>query len=618
MSGIAGVVRFNGGSVAPGEIEAMLVPMQQRGPDRQSAHAEGNAGFGQALLATTPEAIAEPQPWVHPETRCMVVSDSRLDNRPQLLAELSLARPVDDIGDGELLHAAWQRWGDGCADRLRGDFAFAIWNPATQSLFCARDIMGVRPLCFHHVPGRLFAFASDTDALLALADVPRRINEGRIADALMGDLEGIDRTSTFFLDIERLPPARTLQVDASGARQAEYWNPLRDRPADLPDTEAGWIEAVRSSLEDAVRCRLRCTGRVGSMVSGGLDSSSLAALAQQMLPKGQRLPTFSAINSNGPCIETRCVRSMLAAFDFDPALVDVQAIDAIAAAVHTQFDHITEPFDGSMSLVSAVYATASQAGVRSVMDGAPADNLYSIGDYYRGLALGQQWQRLWTESLAAHRAERMRLPRLRACRSLIGAAVPAAIRRPWDTWRDRDYYRQLLNESLIAPEFENRVALRDRFRRYRADMTHTRLGDPAGAPQTVITAAYITAGIERYNRVASHHGVEPRPAFLDRRVIELHAWLPLDLRLRQGWHKWALREAMGLTLPHDVAWRRVRDHLGDRFIRALAGPWVAAHAPPATMLRFVRDLNDRGNTARTALVAGWLAKQYQAIDGQGR
>ncbi|MCX7033182.1 MAG: asparagine synthase-related protein, partial [Arenimonas sp.] len=434
MSGIAGLVRLDGAPVAVADVEAMLAPMRRRGPDRQAARAEGNAGFGQALLATTPEALAEHQPWVHPDTGCVVVSDSRLDNRPQLLAELGIARPADEVGDGELLHAAWQRWGEGCADRLRGDFAFALWDPKAQSLFCARDIMGVRPFCFHHVPGKLFAFASDTDALLGLPDVPRRINEGRIADALMGDLEGIDRTSTFWLDAERLPPARTLQVDASGALQAEYWHPLMHRPTDLPTTEAGWVEAVRSTLEAAVRDRLRGIGRVGSMVSGGLDSSSVAALAQGMLPPGERLPTFSAVNSQGPCIETECVRAMVDSFAFDAHLVDLAALDAVTPAVHDQLDHMVEPFDGTMPLVSAVYATAAQAGVRCVMDGVPADNLYSVGDHYRGLARTRQWRLLWAEALATHRAARTRWPRLRALRSCLGAAVPAPFRRPWDAW----------------------------------------------------------------------------------------------------------------------------------------------------------------------------------------
>ena len=577
MSGIAGVIRFNG-AVAQYKLEAMLHVMARRGPDRQASWCEGNAGFGQALLATTPEANAERQPWVHPVSGCVVISDSRLDNRPELLHELGITRPIDEVGDGELLHAAWQHWGNDCADRLLGDFSFAIWNPQQQSLFCARDIMGVRPFYFHHVPGQLFAFASDAEALLSLADVPRLINEGRIADALLREPEGIDRISTFYLGLQRLPPARTLQVDATHATQAEYWQPIRSRPADLPGSDEAWAVALREALEQAVRSRLRGHGQVGCMISGGLDSSSAAALGQRLLEseQGSRLPTFSAINSQGLCAETQAVRSMLAAFDFDAACVDLQNLEQVAPAVQAQLDDLREPFDCSMTLVSAVYATAAQAGVRSVMDGVPADNLYTAGDHFRGLAQAGQWGALWREALALHRNDQVRQPVIRTLQTVLGTFLSPALRRRREARQDDLQFQQLCQEARIAPEFAQRVGLRQRFDTYRRDMAETRLGNPVGTPHSIMTAAYITAGVERYNRVAGFHGIEPRHPFLDRRVIELHAWLPLGLRLREGRYKWILRIAMEGILPQEVAWRRGKEHIGYLFNQAVWRPRVQA------------------------------------------
>ena len=572
MSGIAGVIRFDG-TVAQNELQSMLHVMARRGPDRQACWCEGNAGFGQALLATTPEALVEQQPWVHPESGCVVISDSRLDNRPALLRELGITRPSDEVGDGELLHACWQRWGNDCADQLLGDFAFAIWDPRQHSLFCARDIMGVRPFYFHHSPGRLFAFASDADALLALEDVPRRLNEGRLADALLQEPEGIDRTSTFYLDLQRLPPARTLQVDRSHLTQTEYWQPLCARPADLPQSDEAWADALRRSLEQAVRSRLRGHGRVGCMISGGLDSSSAAALGQRLLEReqGSRLPTFSAINSQGPCAETDAIRSMLAAFDFDATCVDLDDLGQVAPTVQAQLDDLREPFDGSMTLVSAVYAAAAQAGVRSVMDGVPADNLYTAGDHFRGLALAGRWRELWNEALALHRNDQVRRPVLRTLQTVLGTFLSPALRRQREARQDDLQFQQLCKDARIAPPFARRVGLRQRFATYRKDMAETRLGNPVGTPHSIMTAAYITAGVERYNRVASFHGIEPRHPFLDRRVIELHAWLPLGLRLRKGRYKWILRKAMEGILPQEVAWRRGKEHIGYLFNHALLG-----------------------------------------------
>jgi asparagine synthase (glutamine-hydrolysing) len=151
-----------------------------------------------------------------------VVSDSRLDNRPELMRTLNLrAAEADEVGDGELLHAAYQRWGEGCAEQLLGDFAFAVFDPRESRVLCARDVMGVRPFYYHHAPHRLFALASEADALLSHAEVPADLNHGRIADALVGELEGIDRTSTFYAAMTRhRAPALRSSIESLRLRDA--------------------------------------------------------------------------------------------------------------------------------------------------------------------------------------------------------------------------------------------------------------------------------------------------------------------------------------------------------------------------------------------------------------
>ena len=616
MSGIAGVIRL-GGSVDPSELVDMLAPMSRRGPDRSSWLVDGNAGFGQALLATTPEALADRQPWRHPESGCIVVSDSRLDNRPELAIELGLTdRAIDNIGDGELLHAAWQAWGSDCANRLLGDFAFALWDPRSQRLFCARDIMGVRPFYFHRALGRMFAFASDSHALLALSDVPHRINDGRVADALVGELEGIDRTSTFYLDIERLPPARTMIVEADAALQEEYWRPLDTPPAQLPATDQAWIEAVRASLDRAVQRRLRGLGVTGAMISGGLDSSAVAALAQRKLEtRGERLATFSAIDSANHCNETSAIRDMLNAFPFDATTLDVQQSLSVEPAIHQHLEEMREPFDGSATLISAIYAAAATRNVRWVMDGIPADNLYTVGGYFRQLARKAKLWTLWREARALHVTEGALYPTMRALQTLLGSLVPLALRRPWEVLRDEAMYRKLRQDSRISNEFADRVQLRKRFCIYRRDMRETRIGKAAGVPHTIMTAAYITAGIERYNRIASFHGVEPRHPFLDKDLIELHMWLPLSLRLHDGHHKWVLRAAMQDLLPHAVAWRRGKEHLGYLFNKRFWRSWVA-YSTPSTALKTIINLNGVAPAeppSDSLLTTAWLERRTRQM-----
>jgi asparagine synthase (glutamine-hydrolysing) len=294
MSGIAGIVRFDGGGVCPDEIEAMLASMRRRGPDAKRGWASEGAALGHVLLTTTNEAACEVQPWVDRESGCVVVSDSRLDNRPELLRALGRsATNPDGVGDGELLLAAWQKWREGCAERLLGDFAFAIWDSLHRTLFCARDVMGVRPFYYSYSAARRFVLASEPGAVLR-QPISADLNEGRIADAIVSELEGIDKTSTFFQSVTRLPPATYAILRDGQLHIREYWHPLRREPATLSQNDDAWIDELRATLQESVRCRLRSVGRVGSMLSGGLDSAAVVALADELLrvTKGEHLLTF--------------------------------------------------------------------------------------------------------------------------------------------------------------------------------------------------------------------------------------------------------------------------------------------------------------------------------------
>lgn len=571
MSGIAGVIRF-GGRVEAAELNAMLATMQRRGPDRLTARTEGEVGLGQALLATTREACLESQPWQHPDSGCLVVSDSRLDNRLQLLRELDIRRPADEVGDGELLHAAWQRWAEGCANRLRGDFAFAIWNPRGRELFLARDPMGVRPLAFHLVAGRLFVFASVADAVVAQGEVPRDLDEGRIADALIGETEGIDQTCTFYTAVQRLPPATWLRIRDAKVSQQRYWQPVADRPSDLPRNESEWIEAQRERLDHAVRLRLRSHRPVGSMLSGGLDSSSVVALATAACAAdgGQPFTVFSATNSADPdCLETRAIRAVVAHVRCAPVFVDLPDFERSRARVHQLWEEASEPFDGTMPLLAALCEVAADRGVVSMMDGVPADNLYATGHQAKRLFLQGRLQAAWQAALTQWQLPWVRFPRLNALRVMAGCVAPPAVHHVRDQLAEVRGYRQLLHASLISHDFAQRTELRQRYHRYRKTIGDSHLWHSSGEALSSLSAPYITAGLERYNRVASLYGIEPRPPFADRDLIEFNAWMPLDLRIRDGHLKWVLREAMSQRLPAEVIWRRDKSHIGGQFNQSL-------------------------------------------------
>ena len=594
MSGIAGVVRFSG-HVDTAELDAMLQPLRRGGPDRQARACTGEAGFAHALLATTPEALVELQPWRHPDSGCLLVADSRLDNRSELLRTLGIARPADEVGDCELLHAAWQRWGEGCADRLRGDFAFALWHPGRQELFVARDPMGVRPFAFHFAPGRLFVFGSSAEAVVAQGQVPTTLDEGRIADALIGETEGIDPTCTLYQAVQRLPPAHWLRLRDGVLATGRYWQPVTaERPAGLPTTEVEWIQAQREQLDRAVRLRLRSHQPVGSMLSGGLDSSSVVALAAaaNAAEGAPPLPVFSAIDSANPdCAETRSIRLVTGHVRCAPAFLDLPQFERQPPDGPSWWNEGIEPFDASMTLVAGLYRAAGASGVPAVMDGIPADNLYVIGRQARQLFRGGHWPQAWQAALEQSRVhlDRRRLPRLNALKVMAGCVAPEAVHTVRQRWQARGEYRMFRGQSPISEALVRRVDLWPRYRRYRQGITDSHQWHASGQALSSMAAYYITAGIERYRRVASRFGVEPRLPFADRELIEFQAWMPIALRGHDGHLKWVLRQAMADLLPDPVRWRQDKNHIGYRFNQV---QWQREEADPALLDRL--------------LLAGWI------------
>lgn len=576
MSGIAGIIRLDGAPAAGGDVDRMLLAMARRGPDRRQSLSAGTTTFGQALLATTPEALAELQPWINQSSGAIVVSDSRLDNRPELLRSLGIERAVDQVGDGELLHAAYERWGTECAARLLGDFAFAIWDPSLQQLFCARDVMGVRPLYFHHSPGVLFAFASSAEALLEVAQIPRQFDEGRIADVLMGDTaggdrEGHDRTSSFFSAISRLPSAHHLLMDAAGIRQWRYW-----RPSDAPPfgghlskvTEEEWIDGLREHLQRAVHRRMRSHGRVGSMLSGGLDSSAVVALASQHLQAAghSTLPTYSATSQQPGCPETAAIATMLAHFPLQSTRVDWEACDHLIDEATPDWARQGEPWDVTLTIVDFQYRNAARQGVRCIMDGIDADRLLSEEDYLQGLVARGQFRRAIYESRQSARFFGDRFSLTDFLRTTVPQALaPQWMRRPWRRWR-----RSVAPiPAIFLPAFLQRLDVDARQQACAAANAREQQADAVAGVHTSMNSADLQAGVERYGRVAAAHGIEPRHPFLDRQLIEYCAWLPLSLRLRDGYPKWVLRQALVGVLPDQVTWRRGKEHLGWRFNFAL-------------------------------------------------
>jgi asparagine synthase (glutamine-hydrolysing) len=567
MSGICGLFNLDGAPVSEAEIQAMTAMLEARGPEGTGKWRDVPVGLGHTLLATTPELIFERQPHVHAETGCVITADVRLDNRQELIGTLFPARQQGSIGDAELILAAYLRWGEKCPQQLLGDFAFVVWDPRMQRLFCGRDHLGMRPLYYHHAAGQRFAFASDARAILVLPQVPYRVNKGRIADFLVPELEWYDYTSSFFEQVHRLPPGHRAIVTRSGIDIAEYWQP---RPGADPgsmtddDYRQGFLEVFTA----AVDARLRAPqGKVGSMLSGGIDSGSVVAVAKGLLAERGEGPlaTFSAArrpdssDAEGiDCPETRAIHAALSMPSISAKLVLPDTLEDLLPELSSGHE---EPFDGVLDMLKAIFLRAHEHGHRTLLDGGGGDVLLHEGSYIVRL-IRQGNLKLAVEEIRGESDywnERSAAPRL--MRYVRSAVLPDFVKRPARAIRNRHRFEKWSRDSLISPEFAREIGIADR---YRQMMSHFPSGWIPDYPleRCLGIRPNLTAGRERYARIAAAAGMEARDPFMDKRVVEFCARLPGRFRLRHGWPKPILRDITAGILPDEVLWTRRKPHLG--------------------------------------------------------
>lgn len=276
MSGLVALLNEDGTPINPGLLDTLTTYMRFRGPDRSGTWSAGAVGLGHTLLVTTDEMAHQRQPFSI-DGSVWISADVRIDDRATLRRELEAAGQdlAGPLNDAALVLHAYHAWGEGCIDHLLGDFAFVIWDGRQQLLFAARDPMGVKPL-FYVRRSSTLAISNTLNCLRLHPAVSETLNPDAIRSYLATGTNSL-LGSTAFADIQRLPPAHTLTISEGALNLRQYWTLAQPEPLDeaRPDII---VETFRGLLEKAVTDRLR-TDRVAVLMSGGLDSPSLAALA---------------------------------------------------------------------------------------------------------------------------------------------------------------------------------------------------------------------------------------------------------------------------------------------------------------------------------------------------
>jgi asparagine synthase (glutamine-hydrolysing) len=297
MSGIAGLVRFDGRPVARRDLERTANALNQYGPDRIDMMAKENIGLVHTLMRMTPEDRFDRQP-CQGASGSIITADVRIDNRDELLARIGIAvREAAEWPDARLLLTGWEKFGDSIWPMLRGPFAAAIWDPRRRALTLARDHLGLNVVMWHKA-ANFFAFASMPNGLFALDDVPRELCEEKLADFLV--LNHADHATTMYRNVFRVPPAHFIRVTPDGSVDLRrYWSPCEIKPVRL-SSDAAYADGLRDCLDLAVRRQMRSIHPIGCLLSGGLDSSSVSVLAARAhAERNQRLVAFTGVPRSG-------------------------------------------------------------------------------------------------------------------------------------------------------------------------------------------------------------------------------------------------------------------------------------------------------------------------------
>lgn len=486
-------------------------------------------------------------------------ADVRLDNREELIERLGADGLLEGgpHGDAELVLAAYLRWGESCPERLLGDFAFALWDSRWRRLLLARDPLGIKPLHYCRI-GSLVCFASEAGQVLRHPAVPRRLDEIAVGDYLAGSYG--DPGRSFFEAVRRLPPGHRLAATADGERAERFWD-LDPAARTVYRREEEYAERFRELLLRAVESRLPARGpAVGVLMSGGLDSCSVAAAARQLVPAGAgSSPALFAgsfvFDRLRQCDESEHIRAVAERLDLEVEPVQAERFPVFGdpEAYQPQLD---TPYLAWEGCFREMLRRVRSRGARVLLTGHGGDDLMTGS----ALVYADRLRRGDLRALAAvlrHAAGRGRAWKWVLYHGLARPLLPGSADRIVRRLSGRQPGPGL--PDWIDPGFARRTGLAERLeaappRRFR-ELARQSLYDHFR------TACWDQIA-HWYDRNAAGFGVEVRHPFLDRRLVEYLFSIPAAQLHQPGLAKPLLRRATAGLLPDSVRLRPDKTKLG--------------------------------------------------------
>jgi len=571
MCGVAGFWNLETGAPADPELlRQMLGVIRHRGPDESGIHVEGAVGIGSARLSIV-DLPGGHQPIANEDGSIWIVFNGEIFNYPELRESLvAKGHQFRTRSDTEVIVHLYEEVGEDCVHHFNGQFVFALWDGRREALFLGRDRLGVRPL-FHTMQGGRFSFASEMKALFQDPSIPREMDPFALDQVFTFWFPVAPRTG--FVGIQELPPGHTMTVDRNGIRTRRYWKleyPSAAEARDDRHPDAWYEERLLHLLDDAVRIRLRADVTVGAYLSGGLDSSVIAALCKRHIQ--DRLKTFSIRFEAEDYDETPFQREMAShlgtehhAFLCESAEIGRRLPDAMWHAERPIVRLAPVPM---MLLAKGVH----EDGIKVVLTGEGADETLAGYDIFKEAKVRRFWARNPKSRFRALLLNRLYpyQPAMRDASGYLHQFFGQDLERVDDPFYSHRPRWRLTGgiKALYAPSMRERLRGYDPVAELEGQLpAEFRTWHPLSQAQ-YLELAYLLPGYilsSQGDRMAMAHSVEGRFPFLDHRVVEFAATIPPSVKLKRLREKHVLREIARDLLPETIRERvkqpyRAPDH----------------------------------------------------------
>lgn len=539
MCGIAGFV----GPGAAATLAAMSSAIRHRGPDDDGMWLGEGIGLAHRRLAIIDLSPAGHQPMISPQGDVLVFN-GEIYNFKELRRELEgLGHRFVSHSDSEVILQAWRQWGERCVERLRGMFAFALWDAGKRQFFAARDRVGIKP--FYYIEqGGVFYFASEVKALLQIPGFVPRLNARLLPLYLTFRYTPGDET--LFSGVQKLPPAHTLTLADNGRpRLSRYWQ-LTFEPDHGP-SEAQWRERFWGVFEEAVQQHMLADVPLGAYLSGGLDSSLIvAAMAQN---SSRPVDAFSVGFREEKANELPYARQVAGHFGCRHHILHAE--DEAATVLDPVIYHLDEPLADLATIPTYLMARATKPHVTVVLSGEGADELLAGYPKYRAFIAGRKTAGLLPAPLWGLASRQ------------VGNF---SLQRAFSSQAEGDPARAYLNLAAVFSSAEVKTLLTPEAARAMMPaseieaLVRRHLNGQPDLLSGLLALDFHTwlpdDLLLKNDRMTMAHAVEARVPYLDHQLIELCARIPSRFKVRWNQEKVLLRKVMAGRLPPAICRRK--------------------------------------------------------------